>query len=168
MVVHILVVVGLLFCAIRAVRAGRLLLSALWLAGTSALVALELYLLGAPEVAVIELSVGAGLVTVLFVFAINIAGEEVLTAQPVVPKPLAWLLVAVSLVLLGWMNREVLGLQVTVHEPLYMQFKTVLWEHRSLDVLLQVVLIFSGVMGVLGLLAERDAHPSPAIGEESR
>ena len=33
-------------------------------------------------------------------------------------------------------------------------FATVLWEHRSLDVLLQVVLIVGGVLAVLGLLAE--------------
>jgi uncharacterized MnhB-related membrane protein len=91
--VYILIVIGLLGCAIQAVRASRLLISALWLAGASALTALLMYLLGAPEVAVIELSVGAGLVTVLFVFAINIAGEERLDIMPVMPRPLAWLLV---------------------------------------------------------------------------
>ena len=47
-------------------------------------------LLGAPEIAVIELSVGAGLVTVLFVFAINLTGEENLDAKRMMPKPLAW------------------------------------------------------------------------------
>src|SRR5512138_2609890 len=99
MIVHILVVAGLLVCVLQAVRAQRLLHSALWLAGTSALVALEMYLLGAPEVAVIELSVGAGLVTVLFVFAINIAGEEAMSALPIVPRPLAWVLVSMFVVL---------------------------------------------------------------------
>jgi uncharacterized MnhB-related membrane protein len=163
MIVHIVVVIGLLVCAMQAIRAERLLFSALWLAGASALVALEMYLLGAPEVAVIELSVGAGLVTVLFVFAINIAGEEVMSAQPVVPKPLAWILVGVSVLLLGWMNLDLFGAQVLVTEPLYLQFKSVLWEHRALDVMLQVVLIFTGVLGVLGLLAE--IHPSAASEE---
>jgi uncharacterized MnhB-related membrane protein len=158
MLVHILVVAGLLVCAVQAVRAQRLLLAALWLAGTSALVALEMYLLGAPEVAVIELSVGAGLVTVLFVFAINIAGEEVMSALPVVPRPLARGLVLGSVLLLAWMNLDVLGLQVPVFEPLY--FKVVLWENRLLDVLLQMALIFSGVLGVLGLLAEATAERS--------
>jgi hypothetical protein len=33
-------------------------------------------------------------------------------------------------------------------------FATVLWQNRSLDVLLQVVLIIGGVLAVLGLLAE--------------
>jgi len=38
------------------------------------------------------------------------------------------------------------------------KFATVLWEHRSLDVLLQVVLIIGGVLAVLGLLAEGRAN----------
>ena len=158
MVVHGLLVAAILVCAVQAIRSPRLLFSALWLAGTSALVALEMYLLGAPEVAVIELSVGAGLVTVLFVFAINIAGEEVMSALPVVPRPLARFLILISVLLLGWMNMDVLGIQVSVFAPLY--FKTVLWENRLLDVLLQMVLIFTGVLSVLGMLAE--PHPSTA------
>jgi uncharacterized MnhB-related membrane protein len=167
MIVHIVIVASLLVCSAQAIRAQRLLHSALWLAGASALVALEMYLLGAPEVAVIELSVGAGLVTVLFVFAINIAGDEAISVQPIVPRPLAWILVAVSLLLLGWMDLDILGTQVTVFEPLY--FKTVLWENRLLDVLLQIVLIFAGVLGVLGLLEE--IHPAvadPSLPEEKQ
>lgn len=166
MIVHILVVAGLLVCAVQAARAPRLLLSALWLAGTSALVALEMYLLGAPEVAVIELSVGAGLVTVLFVFAINIAGEEVITTLPIVPRPLAIVLVLVTVLLLAWMDIDILGIQVSVLEPLY--FKTVLWENRLLDVLLQMVLIFCGVLGVLGLLAESRAAATGAHAPEEK
>lgn len=165
MFVHGLIVAALLICAVQAARSKRLLLSALWLSGASALTALIIYLLGAPEVAVIELSVGAGLVTVLFVFAINIAGEEALPMQPIVPRPLAWVLMLSSILMLMWMNRDLVGLNVEVAEVLQLDFKTVLWENRMLDVLLQVVLIFSGVLGVLGLLAE--AHPS-AVKEGSQ
>ncbi len=152
MIVHAIIVAGLLVCGVQAVRAKFLLHSALWLAGTSALVALEMYLLGAPEVAVIELSVGAGLVTVLFVFAINIAGEEAMSALPVVPRPLAWILVSAFVLGFGWMTVDILRMDVPVFAPLY--FKTVLWENRLLDLLLQIVLMFAGVLGVLGLLAD--------------
>jgi uncharacterized MnhB-related membrane protein len=165
MIVLGLIGVGLLVCAVQAVRSKRLLLSALWLAGASALTALMIYRLGAPEVAVIELSVGAGLVTVLFVFAINIAGEETIPVQSIVPRPLAWLLMLSSIVMLVYLNLDLVGLQVEVEEVLQMEFKNVLWENRVLDVLLQMVLIFAGVLGVLGLLAE--THPS-AIKEGSR
>lgn len=77
--------IAMLAFAAQALRARRLLYSALWLAGASALLATIFYQLGAPEVAVIELSVGAGLVTVLFVFAINVAGEEAYVGPPLVP-----------------------------------------------------------------------------------
>src|SRR5512133_1629685 len=158
MSVHVIVVAGLLVCAVQAVRAPRLLHSALWLAGASALVALELYVLGAAEVAVIELSVGAGLVTVLFVFAINIAGDEPIGRTSRVPRPLAWVVTLASVVLLGWLALPAAG--ITLPVPGAGQFATALWEHRAVDVLLQVALIFTGVLGVIGLLAEEpeDAH----------
>jgi uncharacterized MnhB-related membrane protein len=152
----LLTVATLFVCAVQAVRSGRLLTSALWLAGASALTALLMFRLGAPEVAVIELSVGAGLVTVLFVYAINIAGEELPDLRSLVPAPLAW---AVALGAIG------LGAAMTLpglREPAplvpVLPFATVLWEQRSLDVLLQVVMIVGGVLGVLGLLAVGRGH----------
>ncbi|MBI9051247.1 MAG: NADH-quinone oxidoreductase subunit J [Anaerolineaceae bacterium] len=149
---YILIAAGLLVCAIQAVRAHRLLPSALWLAGASALVSLLMYMLGAPEVAVIELSVGAGLVTVLFVFAINIAGEEPLTQKPLLPQWLAWVFVLIAALLMGWLILPILN--VALPGPSYTDFTTSLWQNRSLDVLLQIILIFAGVLGVLGLLEE--------------
>ncbi len=148
----LLIVAAIFVCALMAVRESRLLLSALWLAGTSALVALILYRLGAPEVAVIELSVGAGLVTVLFVFAINIAGEDMPALRALVPAPLAWVVAIAAIAIGGWMAVPTLG--ATPGLPQTTPFATVLWEDRSLDVLLQVVLIIGGVLAVLGLLAE--------------
>jgi NADH:ubiquinone oxidoreductase subunit 6 (subunit J) len=121
------------------------------LAGTSALVALLIFMMGAPQVAAIELSVGAGLVTVLFVFAINIAGEENLDRRPVIPAPVAWVLVGASLVLLGWLNLPNLNLPLSVSTG--SQFGSIFWEQRGLDVLVQIALIFCGVLGVLGLLS---------------
>ncbi len=153
----VLIVVGSLICAILALRAQRVLISALWLAGTSALVALLLYNLGAPEIAVIELSVGAGLVTVLFVFAINIAGEESFGKQSLLPRPLAIGLIILAGGLMLWMILEPqLGRPISGSQS---GFAFVLWNSRSLDVVLQVVLIFSGVLGVLGLLSDAKKKP---------
>ncbi len=149
---YALLVAGILLCAGMAIRAKRLLAAALWLAGVSALVSIILYRLGAHEVAVIELSVGAGLVTVLFVFAISLAGEEAMEARAVLPKPVAWGLVIVSAILLGWMTLPWWAGEGSPAEQA--SFATLLWQDRGLDVLVQIVLIFSGVLGVLGLLAE--------------
>ena len=151
---YIVIAAVILVCSLQAIRADRLLISALWLAGASASVSILMYLLGAPEVAVIELSVGAGLVTVLFVFAINIAGEDPLPTRPAVPKLLTWSLIVCALVLLGRLTVTGLVFRPPVSQGA--SFATVLWEHRTLDVLLQVVLIFGGVLSVLGLLYDRN------------
>lgn len=164
--IQILLVLGAVFCAFQVMRTGRLLIATMWLAATSALVATLLYTLGAPEVAVIELSVGAGLVTVLFVFAFSIVGEETLDAKSLVPKPLVWGLVLLAAFLLGWLVLP----QAVATLPQAgsgASFAQVLWQQRGLDVLAQVVLIFAGVLGLLGLLsesrqaaAERAAQPA--------
>jgi uncharacterized MnhB-related membrane protein len=156
---QISIVVGILVCGIFAIRTQRLLISALWLAGASALVALLIYLLGAPEIAVIELSVGAGLVTVLFVFAINIAGEEPEPVTTLIPKPLAWGLVLLAVLILAWLSLPALNNVSIPGSTGTTTFSLMVWRERAVDVLLQIVLIFAGVLGVLGLIADSQSHP---------
>jgi uncharacterized MnhB-related membrane protein len=147
----ILVGVGILACAVMALIARRLLISAVWLALTSALVALLLYMLGGPHIAVIELSVGAGLVTVLFVFAINISGEEVIDAESVLPKPYAWGSIGIAAGLALFLILKTLGIVSFAGE--ITKTSIINWDSRYLDIILQVVLIFAGVLGVIGILA---------------
>ena len=152
----VLIAIAILLCAWQAVRSRRLLISALWLAGTSAAVALLMFMLGAPEIAAIELSVGAGLVTVLFVFAINIAGEDPLPIQTLIPRPVAWLLVIAPVGLFAWLGWRLVTPLPGPLEP--DTFANAVWNRRGLDILLQIVLVFGGVLGVLGLLAEGKPH----------
>jgi len=160
---------GASLCAYRAMISKHLLPSALYLAGVSALVTITLYLLGAYEVAVIELSVGAGLVTVLLVYALSVVGEDVVDPSSIIPKPLAFLLVAGIGGLVIWMAYPLTIHPNTNGETL---LANVLWQDRALDVWVQVALIFSGVMGVLGLLSEKvnpqetPLHEMHAICEE--
>ena len=149
---YAIVAAGILLCAILAVTSKRLLVSAIWLAVTSALVALMLYLLGALQLAVIELSVGAGLVTVLFVFAINISGEEPLNLKPVMPRPLAWVLVGIAagMTIFLVLKNGILGWSLQTLTTTSM----ILWTNRYLDMMLQIAFIFCGVLGVLGLLSD--------------
>lgn len=159
--VNVLIGVGILACAVLAVREKRLLVSALWLALTSALVSWMMYRLGAAEIAAVELSVGAGLVTVLFVFAINIAGDEPIPSESLVPRPLAWVVVALIVLLLGWIILPALRTEtyisaISQQGGLLTRFREVLWQDRGPDVLLQVVLIFAGVLAVVGLISKDD------------
>jgi uncharacterized MnhB-related membrane protein len=152
-----LLMVGIILCSILAVTAKRLLSSAIWLAGVSALSATLFYLLDAREVAVIELSVGVGLVTVLFVFAISIAGDESMDAKSLVPRGLAWILALGAVVLLGWMALPEIH---TAHTLAELTSTDILWQQRGLDLLVQVALIFAGVLSVLGLLSDRTLRPN--------
>ncbi len=161
----VLLVAVLLVFAIASLRAKALITSALWLAGVSALSAVLFYLYGARLVAVVELSVGAGLVTVLFVFAINIAGDEAIQSRPV--PPIGWIVsvAALFVLLLGWFvwPSAVTAPVSTVSEA---PLSVLLWQTRGLDLMVQVVLIFSGVLGLLGLLAEAKAPLEGSMAQE--
>jgi NADH:ubiquinone oxidoreductase subunit 6 (subunit J) len=158
----LLMLVTILF-SFQAIRVSRLMISALWLAGASALLSLIFYIMGAYMIAVVELSVGAGLVTVLFVFAITIAGEEPGELSSLIPKPLAAAMVILPLAVLGWYALPVTVTHLPVAE---VALATTLWHQRALDVFVQVVLIFSGVLGLLGVLEESKAPLKyPAVDE---
>ncbi len=143
---------GAVFCAYRAIVATRILTATIYLACISALVSATLYLLGAAQVAVMELSVGAGLVTVLLVYALSVVGDDAMDPTSVIPKPLAFGLVGLVAILLGWMAFPAIRTSATVGTS---ELANSLWEHRVLDVWVQIALIFSGVMGVLGWLSEK-------------
>ena len=158
---YLLLVAATIFCAYQMMRAEKLLIATLWLALCSVLVSVLLYKLGAPEVAVIELSVGAGLVTVLFVYAFSIIGELTIDERGIVPRPLVWTLILVTCLTLGWLTIPQLEARVAVSEP---SFASTLWQQRGLDVIVQIVLIFSGILGLIGLLTH---GKKPHIAENS-
>lgn len=146
--------VGVIFCAYRAIASKRILSATLYLAGVSALISAVIYKLGAAQVAVIELSVGAGLVTVLLVYALNVVGDDALDPSSIISKPLALSFVILLVAMLGWMVYES---WIALPSMGAIVLADVLWQQRVLDVWVQIALIFSGVMGVLGLLSEQIA-----------
>jgi uncharacterized MnhB-related membrane protein len=149
--VYLVLGVGAVFCAYRAMVSTRILSSTLYLACVSAIASVILYLLGAQQVAAIELSVGAGLVTVLLVYALSVVGDDAHDPRSVISKPLAFAIVALSAVLLGLMAYPLTEPSLNVASS---SLSVALWQQRVLDVWIQIVLIFSGVLGVLGLLSE--------------
>lgn len=162
---YLLISVGIIICALQAVISKRLLVTAIWLAGTSALIALMFYLLGAYQVAVIELSVGAGLVTVLFVFAINIAGETPIPLRTIIPRTLAWFFIILMVGLLIWQIIPQSILQTTLENTIDSGFQQTVWYSRQIDSYLQIVIIFAGVLSMLGLLHEDKPNKLAEEGE---
>lgn len=157
--IYLILVVGAVICAYRAMAEARILSSTIYLACVSALVAMMLYLLGAYQVAVIELSVGAGLVTVLLVYAISVVGDDATDPGPVIPRPVVVGLTLLTVVMLGYMAYSLPTKGLTGRFPPLVK---ALWEQRVLDVWIQMVLIFAGVLGILGLLAEGKFTPAKA------
>lgn len=157
-------VIGAVFCALMAMASRSLLASTVWLAGVSALVSVLMYMMGAEIVAAIELSVGAGLVTVLFVFAISISGSETNEPGPksALFSSIAATLTIIATTLLVWMILPMPESAAASAAGPVLTFAEVLWQQRSLDVLIQVVLIAAGAMGVLGLISSaNEADPPP-------
>jgi uncharacterized MnhB-related membrane protein len=163
MILNVILVLGAILCAFQALRTKQLLSAALWLASTSAFVACLLYALGAYEVAVIELSVGAGLVTVLFVFGISIAGEDAMGKPTLIPWVIAGGGALIAMGLVAWFTLPSGQPAAPISEP---SFSVMLWEQRGLDVLVQIGLIFAGVLGILGILAEKEPAPRPILERE--
>jgi len=151
---------GAVLCAYRAIVAKRILSATIYLACISALVSGVIYLLGATQVAVMELSVGAGLVTVLLVYALSVVGDDALDPASVIPKPLAFGAVGTVVILLGLMVYP--AVQINVGQGTS-TLADALWQNRVLDVWIQIALIFSGVMGVLGLLSEQTSSKNKEL-----
>jgi uncharacterized MnhB-related membrane protein len=70
-ILHVLVPVLLVACAVFVARFNDLIYAALALAALSLLLSLEFYLLQAPDVAIAEAGIGAAITTAIFVLAIK-------------------------------------------------------------------------------------------------
>jgi len=73
---HIFVILGLVITAGCVCTAKKLLGAAIALAIFSFLLALEFYILQAPDVAIAEAGIGAGLTTAIFIIAIRGTGTK--------------------------------------------------------------------------------------------
>ena len=158
-------VLVIVICTVLSIRTKQLLVAALWLALTSAAAAAVLYTLGAHEIAVIELSVGTGLVPVLFVFATSLLGKQSTSLPSSVPLPFASFLILLCLLLIGAM---IFASPVLPPATETMSFNAMLWETRGLDMLVQGVLIFAGVLSILHLLGSVQRAPFKPVATSRR
>jgi len=70
-VIHVFILIGIVGAACMALKSKDLLVSVIFLAIMSLLLAVEFYFLQAPDVAIAEASIGAGLTTAIYILAIN-------------------------------------------------------------------------------------------------
>ena len=148
-------------CALWAVMATDILKSALGLALTSAILAIVIFLLDSPMAAVFELSVCAGLITVVFISAISIIkpeghdrGEDLVcrrqrSMKKYLPLPV---LLAIACIFL-WANRVDLPAFPSL-DAFPLTWAEVMWNERRIDLAGQAIMILVGVFGVVVLFKE--------------
>jgi NADH-quinone oxidoreductase subunit J len=129
-----------------------LLYVAVSLATISGVLALVLFLFGANIAGVFELSVCAGLITVLFIATVSLtkdSDQKVETRLPAYFVPLVILIfVGIDYFIIQWVADS---LPASVVPQPSGTFQRVFWELRSADMLGQIGLIGAGVFGILAL-----------------
>lgn len=159
MIGQILLLSGLLLFSILAVLAKDLIKSAISLALASLFLGIIFFRMGAPYAGVFEISVVAGLITVLFMLTIALTktGGDVRESKTVT------LVFPVFFVLVGLIDIFVMKgllpkLQLLQTGAEGGTFSEVLWKQRTFDLVGQLAVILAGVFAVLALFRKRDKH----------
>lgn len=71
MIIQILILAGIAITAFLALESKDLLISVIYLAAMSLMLTTEFYILQAPDVAIAEAAIGAGLTTAVYIIAIK-------------------------------------------------------------------------------------------------
>ncbi|MBN2265061.1 MAG: NADH-quinone oxidoreductase subunit J [Candidatus Aminicenantes bacterium] len=159
MILQTALLIGLVVFSVLAILLRDLLKSAISLAVSSLLLGIIFFRMGAPYAGVFEISVVAGLITVLFVLTIALtkAGDEVRESRLVnwaFPVVFVAFIVIDALVMKGLVG-QVPALASGAETG---TFGDVLWKGRTLDLVGQIAVILAGVFAVLALFRKRDNH----------
>jgi NADH:ubiquinone oxidoreductase subunit 6 (subunit J) len=164
---HLILLIGLVAFSILAVLARDLLKSAISLAVASVFLGVLFFEMSAVYAGVFEVSVVAGLITVLFITAIALTrgdGDVAEARGHRVIFPLFFLVLAVIDLLV---MKRLLGRIPALVNPESGTFSQVLWSQRTFDLVGQIGAIFAGVLAVLALFRrdEKNAgHEAAAKG----
>jgi NADH:ubiquinone oxidoreductase subunit 6 (subunit J) len=161
MALHLILLGLLVVFMLLAIFLTDLLRAAVALAVGSAVLSILFFIYGVPYAAVFELSVGAGLVMVLFASTIGLtrrgnAENEEKGKSSVLLLPLLILLAlaVIDISIFALMNQQVLVVRNTAPAA---NFGDMLWRVRWLDILGQLAIIVVGVFAVLGLFRKDGA-----------
>jgi NADH-quinone oxidoreductase subunit J len=159
----IFLLVCLIMSALWTVMTRSLIRCAIGLALTSCVLTIYMFRLQAPLAAVFELSVCAGLISVLFIATISLTEPLTLEEKSQLKKEkfLRYWYLPVILVGVG----VVLSFVHVGHGPFLMpvpevvkDVRSVLWNVRQLDLWGQIIILLAGVFGVVILLKERNKN----------
>ena len=153
-----ILLIALVAAALWTVMARSLLRSALGLALSSAILSIIMFKLGSPIAAVFELSVCAGLISALFFCIITIT--EPLTPEKVREEAVARFgrfRYLPPIVLSAWFVLRLISFKIDIKLAVpeaITDVRQVLWAHRQLDLIGQILILLCGVYGIVILLKE--------------
>ena len=158
---NIVLLALMLASAVWAVVTSHLIRAAVGLALTSAVLTLVLFILKAPMAAVFELSVCAGLITVVFISVISLTkpASDIEAREIKMQRIKRFIFLPVFLVLAGWLL-SVKALHLGSHDALPAESATVqevLWFTRRFDLIGQILVILAGVFGVIVLFKTKQS-----------
>src|SRR5512139_300404 len=159
MIVQTALLIGLVLFSVLAILLRDLLRSAISLALASLLLGIIFFRMNAPYAGVFEISVVAGLITVLFILTIALtrAGDEVRESRLVnwiFPLVFVAFIVIDAMVMKSLLGRVPALASAAESGP----FGDVLWRGRTFDLVGQIAVILAGVFAVLALFRKRDKH----------
>jgi len=156
MTLQIVLLVGLVVFSGAAVLFRDLLRAAICLAMASLLLGIIFFRMKAPYVGAFEISVVAGLITVLFIVTIALTKMEGGVRES---KAAAWafpLFFIIFLIIDFIVTRSLLGRVPALASPAEPgSFGETLWKVRTFDLVGQIGVIFAGVLAVLALFRKR-------------
>ena len=155
---HLFLMIGLVAFSIMAVLSRDLLRSAISLAVASIFLAVIFFRMNAVYAGVFEVSVVAGLITVLFITAIALTRgdqEVVENKRHLLIFPLFFLILIVIDILV---MKNLLGKIPAMVSSETGTFGEVLWNQRTFDLVGQIGVIFAGVLAVLALFRQGEKN----------
>lgn len=160
--VTIILLTAMVVAGLWAVMTRSLLISAIALAVVSIFVTILMFKLDSPLAGVFELSVCAGLITVVFISTISLTKPSTRTELKEQTKNRIkryWYLPVILVVAFIYMAFNMIqpDIKVLAEAPVN-DVKVMLWQLRQTDVFGQIVVILTGVFGVVVLFKERPNH----------
>ncbi len=159
MTFQIILLVAMLLASAAAILAKDLLKAAIALAVSSLLLGIIFFRMGAPYAGVFEISVVAGLITVLFMLTIALTKQDDDVRESKTVKIIFPLFFIVFALIDIMVMRGILAGVPTLEAAAEVgTFGDVLWKERSFDLIGQLAIILAGVFAVLALFRKRDHH----------
>ena len=148
---------ALLVCGVLAVMLRSIIKDAICLAAASAALAIIMYTLGAPWAALFEVSVCAGLITVIFISGISLSHDTKAEVRREYDDKrrmgvLPVVLVVTGIVMIG--AGAAIHFEMPVAQRLVQDFREVFWNSRQADIWGQIIVMLTGGTAISVLIKE--------------